>query len=165
MSNIVEEIPVSQIGIAHSSIAKLVVRDGKTGEIKDVRYGHNDKLNATYSALISAMVNSGFNGVNSIVICGVSSSDAIAVTDVSLTDEVGDGSLRTYGNLSWDAANPAWNLSWSFTNNAVSYSIGTAGIFWTFTGDGLYLKASFAHVIVSSQDSLFVAWLQSLSSA
>ena len=60
MVNIIEElpvkIPITPLGISHSSLCQIVVRDGKTGEIKDVRYGHNDKLNATYSALISAMI-------------------------------------------------------------------------------------------------------------
>ncbi len=163
MAHLAEKLPYSPF--THESIVHIVVRDGITGEIKETRIGHNDKLNATYSAIISALVGSGDTRINSIVICGVSSGDAIAITDVSLTGEIGTASDRTYGALSWDANAAMFNLSFSFTANTATFTIGTAGLFWTFTGDGLYLKASFARVQVKSQVSLYVAWTQSLASA
>lgn len=166
MSNIVDQMPNPAPigGFVHSSRIELVVRDGLTGEIRERTVAYNNKIYSTYSILISAIINSDATLPKSIVICGLGCSDSIQVADVSITGEIGDASARTVGNLSWDANSPAFNLSFSFTAGA-TYTVGTLGLFWTFTGDGLFLKTSTARTQVSNGDSLYVSWKQSFASA
>ena len=166
MTQIVEEMPgrVPIGAFVHHSQVDLVVRDGRTGEIKAHTRGFNNKINSTYSVLISAIVNSS-PSPNSIKWCGVGQSTDVAVTDVSLTDEVGNASERTIPRLSWDAAAARFNYTFSFTANSITYTVAAVGLFWTQTGDGLFPKTSIAKTQVSSQDSLYIMWMQSFASA
>jgi len=166
MTQIVEEMPGRvPIGVfTHHSQIDVVVRDGRTGEITAHARGFNNKINSTYSVLISAIVNSS-PSPNSIKWCGVGSDAAVGITDVSVTTEIGGASTRTVPRLSWDAAAARFNYTFSFTANSITYTVAAVGLFWTQTGDGLFLKTSIAKTQVSSQDSLYIMWMQSFASA
>jgi hypothetical protein len=157
MATIVET-PVG--GVYHRSMGMIVIRDGRTGEVKETHPFRNMKVYGTVNALISALTNSG--GGISAVYLGLGSGPDVLSADTALSGEV---LSRTVGRLSHDANSPTWSLSWSYTDSPATYSIGQAGIFNTYTGALMFLKASFARVIKNSQDLLYVSWTQSLASA
>lgn len=164
MSNLIEEMAGRALigGISHGSQVEIVVRDGLTGEIKNRVFGKNLKLYNTYCAIISAVINSNATLAGSLVICGVGSGTSPVIGNTTLTGETGS---RTIGALSWDAQAPMFNLSFSFTANANTMSLGQAALFASYTGGFMFLQTSFAQTQVSSQDSLYISWLQSLASA
>lgn len=166
MTNVIEQAFIPPAGIIHRSTVRVVLRDGRTGEIKAVRENvMNAKVAGTWNMLISGVTNS--TGTQSCVFAGLGTGENWATADTTLTDEV---LSRTIGNLSHDAASPTWSLSFSWTDSATSESIAQAGIFTSYTGGILYLKATlrylvkrilgaiFARLTKNSQDVLNIAW-------
>ena len=159
MVNFIEVQP-QRVGLAHNSDILLVLRDGRTGEMRDFRRIQNMKVYGTVNMLISGVTNSTQAG--SAVYAGLGSGPSVASADTTLSGEL---LSRTVGRLSHDANSPTWSLSFSWTDSASSVSIGQVGLFTSYTGGLLYLKASFARLTKNSQDVLNIAWTQSLASA
>lgn len=159
MSNLIEVQPQA-VGFAHRSDILIVLRDGRTGEMRDFRRVQNMKVYGTVNMLVSGVTNS--TGTQSAVYGALGSGPDVASADTTLSGEV---LSRTVGRLSHDANSPTWSLSFSWTDSATSVSIGQCGILASYTGGILYLKATFARLTKNSQDVLNIAWTQSLASA
>lgn len=149
----------------HGQVTLVVRRPD--GSIRDMRISQsNMKIIGTMNIIASAICNDPATNAGTCNKLALGTGDGVVSTDTALTGEIGAGCLsRTLGRYSHDSGSAMWNLSWSITAWSYSDSIGQAGIFTSITGGSLYLKATFAHVIVNSQDTLSVAWLQSLASA
>ncbi len=160
----------SVTGFTLNSRVLLVVRDGRTGKIKDVREGFNDKVLNTYNliATINGHTASYTGTINAIELASGANN---ASSDTALSGATMGGQGRTRARMSHNANEASWTLSASFTAATVSYSVGQAGIFQgtatvTVPGGGaMYLKATFARLAVSSQDVVNLVWTQSLASA
>lgn len=159
-------------GVSHTSRITLVVRDGVTGEIKQVVEGHNNKLLNTYSILVSYITGDVAMGSGSFVKIALGSGAGFASSDVSLSGLLTASQSRaTIARCSTNAATADginWNLSCSFSGTAgVAFTALQAGIFATacMSVGIMWLKASFASVFVDSTDILNVSWLQSIMSA
>lgn len=156
--------------MAHHSRVMLVVRDGRTGKIKDVRVGFNDKVLNTFN-LIPSILNAdtaSLTGTINKIELGSGANNASSDTATSGPTMGGQG--MTIARYSHNANAASWTLSASFTAATVSYSVGQAslleGTASASAGMGvLYLKATFARLTVSSQDVVNLVWTQSLASA
>ena len=169
-----EGVPNSafKLGVSHTSRITLVVRDGITGEIKQVVEGYNNKIMNTYSILVSYITGDVAMGSGSFHNIGLGSGAGFVSTDTALSGLLATGQYGpTAGRLSTNVATNDginWNLSCSFSGTAGNaFTAMQAGILASasFTVGLLWLKATFASVFVDSTDILNVSWLQSVQSA
>lgn len=117
------------------------------------------KVYGTVNLIVSGVMG---GGAKSCVYAGLGSGETVASADTTLE---GEQLSRTIGRLSHDANSPTWSLSFSWSGPTGSVSIAQIGIFTSYTGGILYLKATFSRLTKNSQDLVNVAWTQSLASA